>query len=115
MKEDLEFIADNEGEYILGVAIRVPVGDKVIIVSTPRPNRHHHLLGPFVKKPKSLTEGLWSETKSLLPFIGEQGFYTNRRRFIDRKIALDVARAAGRLAGCRRLDLSDRLFSEDLW
>jgi hypothetical protein len=115
MKEDVEFIADNEGEYILGVAIRAPVGDKVVIVSAPRPNRHHNLFGPFAKKPKGLTEGLWSETKSLLPLNGEQGFYTNRRRFIDRKNALDVARDAGQLAGCRHLDLSTRLFSEDLW
>lgn len=79
---------------ITHVAIRY--GGKVY--SSPKPNRHHHVI--------RLIGGIHG------PSI--EGFLDDTGRFLDRQEALQVALAAGQVLNPADIR-ANRLFSEDLW
>lgn len=83
-------------ETIVAAAIIRHTGD---VFSLPRPARHHTLIHYLA------AEG------DPVPINGEQGFITNRGRFVDRETALLIAQDAGQVGSTSH----DRLFSEDLW
>lgn len=87
-------------ERITGVAIR----NGTTVRSMPAPNRHHNVMREIEALGKSVE------------LHGEQGFCTDRRRFVSREEALLIALAAGqmkpRLPG--QYD-GPKLFSEDVW
>lgn len=88
----------SECEVILGVAIRVTCNGTVVVQKLPKPFRHHHLHRVF--KNKMHEDG-----------IVDEGFYTDKRHFIDREEAMDVAKKT--LPDL--ISKSSQLFSEDLW
>lgn len=84
---------DGQQELIVAAAIRC--GD--VFVSVERPGRHgncinflHHLGVPY----------------------RDQGFMTNRGRFVDRDEAAEIVAAAGQAS---KRDGINGLFSEDVW
>lgn len=84
-------------EYIEGVAIR----RKGIVYRLGWPARHHTIIH------------MLSQTVGVNENIGEhdQGFFTNvGERYVSRREAADIARAAGQTVSQRT-----SLFSEDLW
>ena len=75
---------------------------KDIIVSMPRPNRHHNII--------SAIYNLWAiKTGS----NGVQGFITSTGEFVDRKEGLQIARDNNQIIYKNGNDLI--LFSEDMW
>lgn len=86
-------------EYIVGVAIRVQDRTGTVVYRLGWPARHHTILNML-----SQTVGVGQ--------VGEhdQGFWTSRERYVSRRQAADLARAAGQTVSQRSL-----LFSEDLW
>lgn len=58
--------------------------------------------------------GLVRERQNLGIYEKEQGFLTSKNRFVDRKEALLIAKAANQLIDQDTFD-SERLFSEDLY
>lgn len=84
-------------ERIVGVAIRT---DRAVWFEA-RPSRHSHLIRAMA------AHGL--EPEDMI----DQGFLTNKARFVDRKEGLRIAREAGQVAEKR--GNQDFLFSEDLW
>jgi hypothetical protein len=98
-------------ERILGVAMLVfnKLNYSKYIFQLPAPNRHPHL---FIVRCTHFNFDVpcahyWDS------HIESQGFYTNKRRFIDRKEAKKIALERG-----QALDpdnLKSELFSEDLW
>ena len=83
---------------IEGVAILDEDG-KVWALSPPR--RHHDLIRWLASSGRPT------------PIRGEQGFITSRGRFVRRKPALRLARAAGQVL--RETAPAHGLFSEDVW
>ena len=73
------------------------------IYKLPRPSRHHDLIRMI------------ADTGGKIPVTGEQGFYSNKRRFIDRKEAKIVAlKTVKKLLSEGKYDLEE-LYSECLW
>lgn len=98
-------------ERILGVAMLVfnKLNYSKYIFQLPAPKRHHHLIHNRAKyfNFDVPCEHYWNS------HVESQGFYTNKRRFIDRKEAKKIALARG-----QALDpdnLKSELYSEDLW
>lgn len=86
-------------ELILGVAVRITCNGVTVVQKLPQPFRHHHLYRVFKNK-----EDGWGVTH-------EEGFFTNKRDFIDR-IQARV------LANDSLVDVkysTSPLYSEDLW
>lgn len=54
--------------------------------------------------------GLVGERQKLGIFEREQGFLTNKNRFVDRKEGAQIAYRSGQI-----VELKETLFSEDLW
>lgn len=84
-------------ETVATAAIRV--GPVVYIV--PRPGRHHDVLRAM------------PEDVAVNSHIDDQGFVTSAGRFVDRKEAAAIARAANQLI--REPTPRDMLTSEDVW
>jgi hypothetical protein len=87
-------------EQIVAVALKLPCG---LIVSLPRPHRHHHVIN---------TLGL-TGTKREEVLQATQGFLTSRGDFLDRKIAWDIAKEAGQVV--KETRIGTELLSENLW
>lgn len=91
----------EEQEIIEGVAVMYVAQDHVVIQKLPAPFRHHHLYRVY---------------NNLLDRKNDQeikeGFYTNKREFIGREEALDVAIKSNSLLNPTSLN---KLYSEDLW
>jgi hypothetical protein len=100
-KRTKEKQSNEEQEIILGVAALYIAQDHVVIQKLPAPFRHHHLYRVY---------------KNLLDRKNNQeikeGFYTNKREFIGREEALDVAIKSNSLLNPTNLN---KLYSEDLW
>lgn len=107
-------------EYIVAVAIRIPMqrfylgiqGEgpmlpypEFLTVSAPPPFRHHHLMHPLY----DLTD------KKARTGPDNQGFLTNRGRFVGREEALQIALASGQPLIDHPSRHATQLFSEDLW
>lgn len=79
---------------------------KGVVYSLPRPARHHTVM-----------RHIW-DTVSDKAFIGPgaQGFVTNTGRFVNRRKALRIVKAAGQpQIDHPALNAGGQLFSEDLW
>lgn len=85
---------EDQGELIVAAAIR----SRGIIVMVERPGRHGNCINVM---------------HSLGLDYTDQGFITNRGRFVDRQEAARIAVAAGQ--GSPREGVGGNLFSEDLW
>lgn len=87
-------------ERIERAAIRTADGT---VYSVRRPLRHHHVI-------HVMGRARWLEHEATL----EQGFVTDRGRFVGREEALAIATAAGQIQSrCGGDDI--RLYSENLW
>ena len=84
-------------EMILAAAIR----HDGIVYSVPKPGRHHNVIRIMNRR------GMGPET------MREQGFLTNTGRFVDRKEACLIARAADQIM--LKTEPVGLLFSEDVW
>lgn len=103
-------------ETIVAAAIRVPVPERYraqmwrgrrsypdrLIVSAPPPARHSTLMHPMHPHFGSAPDA-------------DQGFLTSTGRYVGRKEALQIARAAGQPLIDHPGRHPSRLFSEDLW
>lgn len=81
------------------------------IYSVPRPGRHHDVIAHMIHK-----------HGTGVPVVGVQGFTTTSGRFVDRKEAMKIAKAAGQLIPdlapdgvTIRRPFTDKLFSEDIF
>lgn len=86
----------SDGERITGVALLTSDGR---LFALPRPNRHFNLFAI------AAFQGLDSEPCT-------QGFVTNAGRFVDRKEAAVIGKAAGQYD---EWPVRVELYSEDLW
>jgi hypothetical protein len=86
-------------EKILGPAIRHPDG---LIYAIGRRGRHHHCIRYMSKL-----------GRANLYTTRDQGFITTHGRYVDRIVALRIAKAADQLI--RKTPPAHLLFSEDLW
>lgn len=84
-------------EEIWLTAVRHPDG---VVYATERPGRHHHCI-------ELMSECARAGGSNCL----DQGFVTTHGRYVDRMVALYIAKQAGQLIG----EPSHKLFSEDLW
>jgi hypothetical protein len=85
-------------EHILFAAIKI--GAKTYAL--PRPNRHHNVINSLI------------EAKLFkAPITGEQGFVTNKGRFVDRIEGLQIATDANQIL--EKHGNEGQLFSEDMW
>lgn len=89
-------MVEFEKPYIVAAAIRA--GE--LIVSMPRPARHHTILEPFDKITGIIVEP------------DDQGFLTNDGRYVDRIEGAKIAIEAGQIG---KLQWPPYLYSEDLW
>lgn len=87
-------------EHILAAAIRLCCG---VIVSLPKPARHHNIIRHLTATGCSMREIAESE----------QGFVTDAGRFVGREEALRIADAVGQIID--RRNCHERLFSENVW
>ena len=91
-------------EYILSAALMLPNSvwkGQDLIISVPRPARHHHLLRGMYEPSRGRSNG-W-----------DQGFLTSRGRYVDREKGLKIAIKAGQII--EKQGNSAQLFSEDMW
>lgn len=87
-------------ERLTGVALNW----KGRVYTLPAPNRHHQLLAhatEILELPREACN------------VENQGFVTSSGRFVDRKEALGIARAAKQVR--RDIGRAKVLFSEDVW
>lgn len=73
---------------------------------------HIYTLSPPARHP-DIIHWMTHVLEVVPPVCGEQGFYTTRSRFVDRKDAAQLAREAGQLKSA--LIAPPHLYSEDLW
>ncbi len=83
------------------VSAAVKISDQGIF-TMPMPARHHHLM----------MEMLRAGIPNSVRHAGTQGFFTSLGRFVDREMAMTIARRAGQIISNTT---NKRLFSEDLW
>lgn len=91
----IESRIQDQIELIITAAIKI--GD--VIITTERPERHGTCINFLFKQG--------------LEYKENQGFMTNKGRFVDRKEAAKIAIASGQ--GSPRELCGGLLFSEDLW
>ena len=91
-------MGDHEQETIVAAAIE----HEGTIYHVPPPGRHHHICHKMV-----LELGLPVNAQR------NQGFLTNTGRFVGRREAADIARAAGQII--KKTGPENELFSEDVW
>lgn len=77
-----------------------------LIISAPRPARHHTLIHAFDKAYLSKL------TEDRIVALDEQGFLTSTGRFVGRREAAGIALEARQID---RLNYPPQLYSEDLW
>lgn len=102
-------MGQSSGSRIIGVAMLVDER----LYSLPRPNRHGNVI---------MHMALAGEDKGAIS-AAEQGFITDIGRFVGRREAMQIAKAAGQIRTTRVVDgitrthepVSDELYSEDLW
>ena len=86
-------------ERILCSALKLSTNAIVVL---PMPDRHHHILVVLAR--------------SMMPgeryHEAEQGFFTSLGRFVDREMAMQIARRADQVITNTQ---NKKLFSEDLW
>jgi len=87
----------STAERIAAAAIR----HEGTVRSVPPPGRHHHVI--------KMMAALGFTARD----VHDQGFTTDRGRFVDRKEGFLIAKAAGQIL--RKTGPADKLFSEDLW
>lgn len=75
-----------------------------LIISMPKPARHHHVIM------EAFQLGLPRE----IGFVKNQGFITNTGRFVNRTEGFKVARKANQIKNDAP-NLTECLLSEDLW
>lgn len=85
----------DEPETIFEAAIREPGGQ---VWQVGRPGRHHNVMR-LMPSDTAIT--------------GEQGFITNKARFVGRVEGLTIAAAAGQII--EKTGNPDKLYSEDVW
>lgn len=104
---DSHILRRDDLEKITTAAIEVevvPVMDgypDVVVVSAPRPFRHHHIM----HQSYDMTRGA----------CVRQGFLTSTGRFVDREEAMRIALESGETFLRGDETHPDQLFSEDLW
>lgn len=86
-------------ERIVAAALRTPGN---LVVTLPAPARHHDVIAAMGAAGMSF-EAIANS---------DQGFVTAGARYLPRREAFVVAKAAGQLNGC---SVEGILFSEDLW
>lgn len=98
-------ISDDEHVYIrrrieapVELIVAAAIRSRGVIVTVERPGRHGNCINVM---------------HSLGMDYADQGFITNRGRFVDRQEAAQIAVAAGQ--GSPREGCGGNLFSEDLW
>lgn len=110
----------SESEIIVAAAIRRSLeytvdagasghfsyGTFDLIMSVPKPGRHHHVLNIA-----SLNKVVNQDEHHLAYW--DQGFLTNTGRFVDRKEGCTIARAANQIV--QKTGPEEILFSEDMW
>lgn len=98
--EAIKFRIDFQEEIIVAAAVEHESG----IISMPRPARHGDIINWLCKNVVSHGRNY------------NCGFVTNRGRFVERKEATQIVRAA-KQGDCRigPMNPYDLLFSEDLW
>lgn len=72
--------------------------------SLPRPNRHHDV----IRHIRAVTGAAYVDA-----YGKDQGFLDEDGTYLDRKQALEVARAAGQLR--TDVEVQDQLYSENVW
>lgn len=82
---------------------RVAIKWKGICHTAAPPYRHHNVIHEMAER------GFGPEC------MREQGFMTDRGRFVDRVEAFKIAGKAGQIKGGGMSNLQNGLFSEDLW
>jgi len=85
---------------IAAAALRLTASN--LILSVPRPGRHHHIINGSV--PVVSRESILS---------AEQGFITDDGGFVDRYVGFQIAARAGQIV--RYTGPIGMLFSEDMW
>lgn len=104
LKRAIQEIDAKEGRAAAGAiasaALRTPTG---LVVTLPKPARHHQLMDAMWRA------GIPAEIR----LGSDQGFITSDHRFVDRKEAFAIAKAAGQLIG--NPVVPGILFTEDLW
>ena len=81
-------------------AAAIKYGD--LIVSMPRPNRHHHIIHKMFHQFAIRTGS-----------NGEQGFITDKGEFVNREEGLHIAKSNAQII--HKFGSSCCLFSEDMW
>lgn len=81
--------------------MRAAIRYKGTVYSVPRPGRHHHVVLLMAMR------GLGPET------MHDQGFVTNKGRYVDRQEGVVIARNAGQII--KKTSPDNYLFSEDVW
>jgi len=76
------------------------------VFTVPRPGRHHTVIAHMREQGKPFRDPKFQQRHV-------QGFVTDTGRFVDRKEACAIARAAGQLI--RKTGGSKTLYSEDVW
>lgn len=89
---------------IIGVVVKI--GDHIEI-RLPKPNRHHDCFRHFAE-----VTGKNAPATGLRTSGDNQGFYTDKGIFLNRKSALLHARRCGQL---KNINAKHYLFSEDVW
>ena len=84
---------------IVCAAIKLECGEPELIVSAPRPYRHHDIIHSLYQR------GVKQSGKI-------QGFLTSDGNFVDRKEAAKIALRSKQIT---KLEYPPNLFSEDLW
>lgn len=86
-------------EYVVACAIQHPSG---VIYAAPAPGRHHHLIWAM----DAFGHAGIEQTR-------KQGFLTNTGRFVRRKDALNLAKAARQIV--KKHPHHSELYTEDMW
>ena len=89
---------------IIGVVVKV--GDN-IEVRLPKPNRHHHCFAHFAE-----VTGKNAPSTGLRTGGENQGFYTDKGKYLNRRQAFLHAKRCGQIINP---EAHKYLFSEDLW
>lgn len=94
------------------VAVAIQQSSTGVILSLPKPNRHHHIINGF---------GQATGLKLTELGFDVQGFLTNRGTFVDRELGKEIAVISGDYRSHEGFDpkvntySGPKLFSEDLW
>lgn len=97
-----EAMLERDQISVIQAAIRYKKGNEEIILTLPRPARHHHIFREFNPVEKYLLNG-YEETQGFLTTFG----------FADREEALGYAQNKNQII--KKHPSEDELYSEDMW